>query len=92
VSQHNHLYQCKAWKDLRRGQLSREPLCRYCKSRGIIEPATICDHVIPHRGDVAMFWAGPFQSLCKACHDSDKAREEQGGEAKPFIGLDGWPA
>jgi 5-methylcytosine-specific restriction enzyme A len=28
-------------------------------------PATICDHVEPHRGDVNKFWLGPFMSLCK---------------------------
>jgi 5-methylcytosine-specific restriction enzyme A len=26
-------------------------------------PATICDHVEPHRGDVNTFWLGPFMSL-----------------------------
>jgi hypothetical protein len=26
----------------------------------------------PHRGDVNKFWLGPFQSLCKPCHDSSK--------------------
>ncbi|WP_269076433.1 hypothetical protein [Sphingobium cupriresistens] len=37
------------------------------------------------------FWAGPFQSLCKQHHDSDKQRMERGGKAKAGIGVDGWP-
>jgi len=36
----------------------------------------VCDQVEPHRGDVARFWAGPFQTLCKSCHDGDKQRME----------------
>jgi hypothetical protein len=39
-------------------------------------PATVCDHVTPHRGDVAKFWSGPFQSLCQPCHDREKQRAE----------------
>jgi hypothetical protein len=51
---------------------------------------TICDHVEPHPGDVNRFWLGPFQSLCKECHDSTKRFVELHG-FRPDIGLDGWP-
>jgi hypothetical protein len=50
--------------------------------------ATICDHVEPHHGDVNRFWLGPFQSLCKECHDSTKRFIELHG-FRPDIGLDG---
>ena len=46
--------------------------CAVCLERGFVEPATICDHVEPHHGDVNKFWLGPFMSLCKRCHDSGK--------------------
>jgi 5-methylcytosine-specific restriction enzyme A len=36
----------------------------------------VCDHVEPHGGDVVKFWAGPFQTLCKRCHDGEKQRLE----------------
>ena len=59
-------------------------------ARGIVAPATICDHVEPHHGDVNKFWLGPFQSLCKQCHDSTKRFIETRGY-RPDIGLDGLP-
>ena len=57
-------------------QLTAEPLCAYCAKAGKVEAATVCDHIKPHRGDLVLFWAGPFQSLCQSCHSSDKQREE----------------
>jgi len=91
MSRHTHLYQNNAWKDLRRNQLQKQPLCEFCLARGIITMATVCDHIEPHRGDLDKFWSGPFQSLCAECHNVDKQRIENGSDAKPFVGLDGWP-
>ena len=40
-------------------------------------PASVVDHVTPHQGDQRLFWdEANHQSLCKPCHDGDKAREE----------------
>ena len=50
-----------------------------CRNAGRVTVATVCDHVIPHKGDLHLFWTGPFQSLCKTCHDSAKAIEEGRG-------------
>jgi 5-methylcytosine-specific restriction enzyme A len=44
----------------------------------------VCDHVDPHSGDLEKFWAGPFQTLCKRCHDSDKQRDERAGRRLPW--------
>jgi len=66
-----------------------EPLCCMCLESEVIEPATVCDHVTPHKGDVTAFWLGPFQSLCKAHHDGAKQREERG--ALMAYGSDGYP-
>lgn len=71
------LYGTGRWKALRADQLNREPLCRMCEGDGRVTPATVCDHVEPHRGDVERFWAGPFASLCTPCHSRRKQREEQ---------------
>lgn len=62
-----------------------------CADEGRITAATVCDHIKPHKGDAFLFWNGPFQSLCKHCHDRHKQSEERTGKAKPIIGLDGWP-
>lgn len=51
-------------------QLVREPLCRMCTADGQVVPATTVDHIVPHRGDMALFWdVGNLQSLCKPHHD-----------------------
>jgi 5-methylcytosine-specific restriction protein A len=71
------LYSTRRWQALRAEQLSREPLCCMCMAEGRVTSAVVCDHVEPHRGDVAKFWFGPFQSLCKRHHDSDKQRDER---------------
>ncbi len=85
------LYSLARWRKIRAQQLASEPLCRFCKRNGRLTPATVCDHVDPHRGDLAKFWRGPFQSLCKTCHDSTKQTMEKSGRQLVRIGLDGWP-
>lgn len=79
MSQWKYLYNSKRWKDLRLVQLNKEPLCKYCKARGIIKVANVVDHVIPHRGDIELFYGGKLQSLCKACHDGAKQELEKSG-------------
>ena len=71
------LYGTARWKALRADQLMRVPLCEPCDKLGLVVPASVCDHVTPHRGDVERFWAGPFASLCETCHSSAKQREER---------------
>lgn len=71
------LYRYARWLHLRRAQLRAEPSCRFCALAGIETPATVCDHVHPHRGSVEAFWSGPFQSLCTECHNRDKQRMER---------------
>lgn len=70
-------YRTARWQKLRWSVLVRDLFtCQLCDH---IEPDSarlVCDHVTPHRGDEAAFWAGPFQCLCKPCHDSQKQKEE----------------
>jgi 5-methylcytosine-specific restriction protein A len=41
--------------------------------------ATVTDHKIPHRGDMALFWdRSNHQSMAKECHDRKTAREDSG--------------
>jgi len=64
-----------AWQKRREAQLRAEPLCAYCLRENCVTPATVADHIKPHRGDPVLF-AGPLQSLCATCHSSAKAKEE----------------
>lgn len=70
-------YQTARWQRIRDSQLTDEPLCRMCLAEGRVTAAVVCDHVEPHRGDPHGFWNGPFQSLCKPHHDSEKQREDR---------------
>lgn len=72
------------WQRRRARQLRDEPLCRFCLALGKIVPASIADHVEPHRGDPILF-AGPLQSLCETCHNSIKQAQEKSGH---FRGCD----
>ena len=81
-------YARKAWRGpggRRAVQLAKEPLCAMCPDWSR-QPATVADHVVPHRGDHGLFWFGALQSLCKPCHDSKKQRIERraaaGGEGQ----------
>lgn len=86
-----HLYRTPRWQRIRAETLARDSACVIHKRElGEIVPATICDHVEPHRNRVELFFRGPFQGLCKPCHDAKKQREERLGFS-PTIGADGWP-
>jgi 5-methylcytosine-specific restriction protein A len=46
---------------------------------GRIFPAECVDHIIPHRGDMKLFWdSGNWQGLTKADHDRKTALEDGG--------------
>ena len=78
-------YKLALWARRRAAQLANEPLCCMCADTGKVTPATIVDHVIPHRGDWSLFASGELQSLCKFHHDSAKRIEEnaQFGGVRP---------
>jgi 5-methylcytosine-specific restriction protein A len=91
MGQHAKLYNSHRWRAIRRSQLDKEPLCRMCAKSDRITSATVCDHIEPHRGDPARFYAGPFQSLCAPCHSGEKQAQEKSGVVRQQIGADGWP-
>lgn len=58
------------WRKARAAFLRRNPLCVECMRKGVLTPATVVDHIIPHRGDKELFWNEEnWQPLCKSCHD-----------------------
>jgi 5-methylcytosine-specific restriction endonuclease McrA len=67
---HIHRWYCTAsWARRRAHQLRVEPLCRLCLKVGRVTPATVADHVTPHRGDYTAFRLGQLRSLCADCHN-----------------------
>ena len=72
------LYDRAAWKRLRLEQLRREPFCVFCARSGRQVPATVCDHIKPHRGDESLFFDPQnLQSTCVKCHDGIKQQAEK---------------
>lgn len=70
------------WQQAREGFLRVHPLCECpeCKA-GLLRAtvATVVDHIIPHKGDKALFWdRSNWQAMSKACHDKKTAREDGG--------------
>lgn len=79
------------WEKARKTYLMRNPLCIMCKREGRVTAATVVDHIIPHKGDTALFWdtENNWQPLCAPHHDRDKQREERG--RFQAVDADGWP-
>ena len=58
------------WRAARKQYLTRHPLCVECLKENKLTPATVVDHIVPHRGDQKLFWdESNWQPLCKDCHD-----------------------
>ena len=63
------------WAKRRRVYLAEHSLCVACQSEGYTVPATVVDHIIPHRGNQELFDnEDNWQALCKTCHDLKTAR------------------
>ena len=68
------------WNKQRDQFLNENPLCADCGKRGYIVPATVVDHIIPHKGNDVLFWDQTnWQPLCESCHNRKTATEDKGG-------------
>ena len=55
---------------------------RQCQGDRLV-PATVVDHIKPHRGDAKLFWDETnWQPLCKSCHDHKTMTEDRNIEYK----------
>lgn len=67
------------WAKARTGYLAHHPLCAECERMGRLTPATVVDHIIPHRGDKGLFWDRQnWAGLCRMHHNQKTAREDGG--------------
>lgn len=73
------------WQKASAGWLRAHPLCVHCDAKGLVVAASEVDHVIPHKGDMKLFWdPRNWQSLCHTCH-STKTANEDGGFGRKVI-------
>jgi 5-methylcytosine-specific restriction protein A len=67
------------WQRYRLKYLRLNPLCVECLKSGMITPATVVDHIKPHKGNQLLFWdTKNHQSMCKHHHDMKTASEDMG--------------
>ena len=77
---YRRLYKTKRWHDTRDMQLRLQPLCERCSKAGKVTVATVCHHIDKSTKDNPdTFFAGPFASMCKTCHDGAVQKEERSG-------------
>ena len=56
---------------------ARNSLCVECLKDEVTEAATVVDHIVPHRGDMELFWdEDNWQSLCQMHHCKKTGRGE----------------
>ncbi|WP_084570374.1 HNH endonuclease [Methylosinus sp. PW1] len=73
------------WRKARAEFLEAHPNCAHCGA-----PATVVDHIRPHKGDRALFWdRSNWQPLCKPCHDRKTATHDGAFRPRPGGGVRG---
>jgi len=68
----------RRWKRAVKEFLWRRQWCVGCMAIGVRRRATTVDHVVPHKGDRALFWDSTnWQACCEWHHNSVKAELER---------------
>ncbi|MBZ5497652.1 MAG: HNH endonuclease [Acidobacteriia bacterium] len=75
------------WRKASRRFLEENPLCVHCRQAGRIRTSEVTDHIVPHKGDMALFWnRSNWQALCWRCHSrKPRVRMEGGGRNDAYI-------
>lgn len=74
------------WQKERTAHLMRNPLCIECMKSDKITAAIVVDHIIPHKGNMKLFWdQSNWQSLCVSCHNSKSAKEKAYAANKKMV-------
>ncbi|TCZ76167.1 HNH endonuclease [Paenibacillus albiflavus] len=71
----------RRWAKYSKQFIIQHPLCMCdeCKQAVIPLPSEVTDHIVPHKGDITLFWdPRNHQALNKQCHDRKTAKEDGG--------------
>ena len=79
----------RRWQRRAKLQLTEFPLCAMCLARKVVTPATLADHVTPHKSDHQSFYWGELQSLCPVTTPARSIRKHT--VTNGTSGLNGWP-
>ncbi|WP_368657640.1 HNH endonuclease [Metabacillus halosaccharovorans] len=68
------------WRKARNTYLMKHPFCVECAKDGITNPATVVDHIVPHKGNQQLFWDSKnnWQSLCVTHHNRKTLTQDMG--------------
>ena len=67
------------WQKARDAYLAENPWCVQCAADDIREPATVVDHIDPHKGDMKLFWKrSNWQGLCNYHHNQKTVKHDGG--------------
>lgn len=72
---------CYKWNKARIAYLVEHPLCecKACQDSGQPLLADVVDHIIPHRGNMELFWDKKnWQAMNHICHSRKTAKEDGG--------------
>ena len=65
------------WRKASRQFLRENPLCAACEKRGRLRAATVTDHIVPHKGNIMLFWDRTnWEPMCWRCHSRKTAKED----------------
>lgn len=69
----------RPWRRYREQYLAQHPWCECERCKGKYYPASVVDHIVPHKGNKDLFWdPNNHQALAKRCHDRKTASEDGG--------------
>jgi 5-methylcytosine-specific restriction protein A len=74
------------WQKVSKAFLKAHPLCQCdeCQEGKLrLKVSQVVDHIIPHRGDMNLFWNRKnWQAMAKECHDRKTATQDGGFKGK----------
>ena len=71
-------YKARAWRNTSTLYRQHNPLCEVCTSIGVLEPATLTDHIVARQFGGADYTPRNLMAMCASHHDSKSARERIG--------------
>lgn len=77
-AQHKKFYNSKQWKDVRKAQLQKYPLCAHCFEAHVHTTATCVDHKIAMAVGGHPVDPDNLESLCQSCHSKKTIRRDGG--------------
>ena len=71
-------YNKRAWRKTSRLYRQQNPLCEVCTSIGLLEPATLTDHIIGRQFGGADYTPRNLMAMCDSHHNSKSIKERYG--------------